>query len=140
MRFCIFSSLNHIAHAHIQVVQSTAPLKIQIPRRIQARWAKHHNLPQQICYKYKINSSLEKAKVSRADFKACWTYVHPRLSEDALFSLFKDSGFSTTAHDITGRLAFVRNVLQQYEDPKVFFSVYQYACIVYVFVHLIACA
>ena len=113
---------------------------MRIPTRIQARWAKHHNLPQQICYKYTMTSSLEKAKVSRADFKACWTYVHPRLSEDALFSLFKDSGFSTTAHDITGRLAFVRNVLQQYEDPKVFFSVYQYACIVYVFVHLIACA
>ena len=61
---------------------------------------------------------LQKANVSEKEFKSCWFYLHPRLSDDELFSLFKDSGFSHG--EITGRSAFVRTVLQRCKDIKVF--------------------
>ena len=90
-----------------------------MPKRIKARWAKHHNLPPRTDYQYAILPSLQSANVSEKEFKKNWAYVHPRLSNDELFSLFKDSGFSPD--EITGRLAFVLAVLQRYKDAKVFF-------------------
>ena len=69
--------------------------------------------------------SLQRANVSENEFKSCWFYLHPRLSDDELFSLFKDSGFSPRDHEVTG-IAFVRAVLQRYKDAKVFSGFYQY--------------
>ena len=103
-----------------------APVRICVPKRIRARWVKRHKLKlaQQDRCKYDVTSSLKKAKVCAEEFKKCWfhvrSYVYPKLSDDELFCLFKDFGVSSRGHDITGRLTFIRNVLQQYKDAKVF--------------------
>ena len=97
-----------------------APFKLYIPKRIIARWAKHHNLPQRKVYAYQLTSVLETAKVSAEEFRKCWRFVRCRLPADELFSLFKDSGFSSNRYEETGKLAFVRNVLQ-YKDEQVCF-------------------
>ena len=96
-------------------------MKICLPSRIQARFAKHHNLPTQDSYHYKLPGEiLGREKVSAGHFRKCWLYLHPRLSDDDLFSLFKDSGFSPRPHERGGRLVFVRNVLQQYKAATVY--------------------
>ena len=68
---------------------------------------------------------LKKARISVKQFKKSWAHVQHTLSDDELFSLFKDSGFSPRRdHGIAGRLTFVRNVFQQYKNAKkVFFGV-----------------
>ena len=91
-----------------------------IPKRIEARWAKHHKLPQQTSYSYTLASVLEREKVSTSEFRKCWTLLNATLSADDLFSLLKDSGFSPRFGEHTGRLTFVRNALQRYNDGKVF--------------------
>ena len=102
-----------------QKQEKIGSFQLFMPKRIKARWAKHHNLPPRTYYQYAILPSLQRANVSEKEFKKSWAYVHPRLTNDELFSLFKDSGFSPD--EITGRLAFVLAVLQRYKDAKVFF-------------------
>ena len=102
----------------IQSREQKSLCRLTIPTRIQARWAKHHNLPQQNCYQYRLDSVLEAANSSANEFRKSWAFLHPRLPSDELFSLFKDSGFSPD--DIAGRLAFVRHVLKRYKAEQVF--------------------
>ena len=98
----------------------TGTARIAIPRRINAKFAKHNNLPTQDAYQYYIPGLiLQRAKTSEEEFKRCWLYLHPVLTDDELFSLFKDSGFSPRAK--YGRLEFVRSVLKKYKDAKVLF-------------------
>ena len=96
-----------------------------MPKRIAVRYAQHFKLPQLDRYRYDMTSSITKAKICTAEFKIRWEYLHPRLSDDELFSLFKDSGFSPRDHEVTG-IAFVRAVLQRYKDVEVFSGFYQY--------------
>ena len=93
--------------------------RLYIPRRIQARWVKHHNLPQTKLYSYRFDSILETAKVNANEFRKFWFFLHPTLPADEIFSLFIDSGFSPKRGDTTGKLAFVRKVLQ-YKNEQVF--------------------
>ena len=91
---------------------------LSIPKRIQARWAKYHNLPQNKYYKYRLGPVLKTANSSVNEFRKFWAFLHPRLPTDELFSLFKDSGFSP--YETAGRLAFVRHVLKRYKAEQVF--------------------
>ena len=94
---------------------------IYLPARIQAKFAKYHNLPTQVRYTYMLSGLIfESAKVSTEYFRKCWIHLHPLLSDDELFSLFKDSGFSPRPYERAGRLVFVRNVLQQYKAATVY--------------------
>ena len=108
-----------------------------MPKRIKARWSRHHNLPKQDRYTYDIAPALKKAKIDTDEFNICWSYLNARLSSDEIFSLFY-FGFSPTDPDVPGRLAFVRTVLKRYKDAKVFFGFYQYA-ILYTFVSCYVC-
>ena len=92
-------------------------MRFYIPKRIKARWVEHYKLLQKDRYRYRIDAGLIKAEVSAEEFKQCWEYLHPVLTDDELFSLFTDSGFSP--RDPETRSTFVRNVLQQY---KVFYG------------------
>ena len=103
---------------------------IYLPASIQAKFAKYHNLPTQVRYTYTLSGLIfESAKVSAEYFRKCWIHLHPLLSDDELFSLFKDSGFSPRPYERAGRLVFVRNVLQQYKAATVFIfsGIYVYA-------------
>ena len=103
---------------------------ICIPKRIQTRWAKHHNLSRKNRYTYDLTGLVKKANISVDDFKNRWSYVRPRLSNDELFSLCKDFGF-----------AFVNNVVQLSNDAKVFFGLSLSVCIfVCVCAYLFVCA
>ena len=93
--------------------------RLYIPRRIQARWVKHHNLPQRKLYSYRFDSILETAKVNANEFRKFWAFLHPTLPADEIFSLFNDSGFSPKRGETTGKLAFVKKVLQ-YKKEQVF--------------------
>ena len=96
-----------------------------MPKRIKARWSRHHNLPKQDRYTYDIAPALKKAKIDTDEFNICWSYLNAKLSSDELFSLFY-FGFSPRDPDVPGRLAFVRTVLKRYKDAKVFSGFYQY--------------
>ena len=129
--------VNHMSHAQIQertVGQEMGRIKVIVPKRIGVRWAQHHNLPQLDHHGYDMMPSITNAKVCTGMFKICWNYLRVRLSDDELFSLFKDSGFSPRDRKVIG-IAFVRSVLQRYKDAKVFFGFYQYVfvsiCTVY---------
>ena len=116
------------SHAHIQgetVDQEMDRMRFIVPKRIAVRYAQHFKLPRLDLYRYDMTSSITKAKVCTAEFKIRWAYMRARLSDDELFSLFKDSGFSPRDHEVTG-IAFVRAVLQRYKDAKVFSGFYQY--------------
>ena len=97
---------------------------IYLPASIQAKFAKYHNLPTQVRYTYTLSGLIfESAKVSAEYFRKCWIHLHPLLSDDELFSLFKDSGFSPRPYAKIGRLAFVTKVLQKYKVALVCFFV-----------------
>ena len=119
--------------------QDIAGVLLYIPMRINARWAKYHNLLHRDVYKYDITTIVKKANIRVDEFKKCWFYVKSRLSDDELFSLFKDSGFSPKGlQEMSSRLDFVKNVVQRYKDTMVFLGLLL-ACIsvVYGCVHLL---
>ena len=91
-------------------------VKIRVPKRIELRWRKYYNVPPVYRRSYNLTRALKMGEISAEKFKKSWIYVHPRLSTDDLFSLFKDSGFSPNHEEIAGRIVFARNVMQQYED------------------------
>ena len=93
-----------------------ATVSIMVPHRIRLRWRKYNNLSPVGRRQYTLSRVLKMAKISAEEFKKSWSYVHPRLSDDDLFSLFKDSGFSPTRAELSRRVAFARNVTQQYKD------------------------
>ena len=122
IKFAAVLYANPISHAHIQgktVDQEMDRMRFIVPKRIAVRYAQHFKLPRLDLYRYDMTSSITKAKVCTAEFKIRWAYMRARLSDDELFSLFKDSGFSPRDHEVTG-IAFVRAVLQRYKDVKVF--------------------
>ena len=92
-----------------------------VAKRIEKRWVEYCNLPQRVNYEYMIAAPiLQRANVSAEQFKKCWFSLLRGLSNDELFSLFKDSGFSP--HQVTGKVPFVKMVLQLYKDLKVIFT------------------
>ena len=94
---------------------------IEVPKRIKARWVKLHKLKQWQRCRYDMSYTLKNSNVSAEEFKKRWGSLQRRLSNDELFALFKDSGF--TPSDGNGRLAFVRKVFKQCKDTKVFLRV-----------------
>ena len=92
-------------------------VKIYFPERIESRWRKYYNIPP-VAYRreYNLARVFETGEISAEKFKKSWAYVHPRLSDDELFSLFKDSGFSPKRTEMLSRAVFARNVIQQYKD------------------------
>ena len=104
-------------HTHIQAPsngQEMGQVKIIVAKRIETRWAEYYNLPQRVNYEYVIAAPiLQRANVSAEEFKKCWFSLQRRLSNDELFSLFKDSGFSPSHGEVNGRLSFVKMVLQR---------------------------
>ena len=108
--------------------QEMATVEICVPMRIKARWTELHKLPPQGQYKYTITPILQRANVSAEEFIRCWRHLQLRLSNDELFSLFTDSGFSPNRRN--GRSAFVRNVLKRYKSVKVFFNLDQHVFLV----------
>lgn len=90
---------------------------ISCPERIASRWSKHYNVST-VTYRrqYNLTRVFETGKISAEKFKKSWAYVHPRLSDDELFCLFKDSGFSPKRTEMLSRAVFARNVIQQYKD------------------------
>ena len=99
-------------------------VEIEVPNRIKARWVKLHKLKQGQRCRYDMCATLKTSNISAEEFKKCWFSLQRRLSNDELFSLFKDSGFSPSHGDINnGRSAFVRKVLKQCKDTKVFLRV-----------------
>ena len=101
-------------NTHIQP-QKMVKVSIIVPTWIKARWAELHKLRPQQQYKYTIHPILQRANISAEEFKKCWFSLERRLSNDELFSLFKDSGFSPSHGEVNGRLSFVKMVLQRYK-------------------------
>ena len=96
-------------------------VKIIVAKRIETRWAEYYNLPQRVNYEYVIAAPiLQRANVSAEEFKKCWFSLLRGLSNDELFSLFKDSGFTPSHGEVADRLTFVRMVLQRCNGVKVF--------------------
>ena len=93
---------------------------IEVPKRIKARWVKLHKLKQWQRCRYDMSYTLKNSNVSAEEFKKRWGSLQRRLSNDELFALFKDSGFSP--HQVTGKVPFVKMVLQLYKDLKVIFT------------------
>ena len=64
-----------------------------MPQRIVTRWGKHVKNEQKTLFEYRIHTALKRANVSADEFKKCWAFVAPRLSEGEIFNLLNRGGF-----------------------------------------------
>ena len=57
--------------------------------------------------------------VTSQEFAKCWEFMKKKTTNEELFCLFKDAEFRSPIAMTTGKLDFVRKVLQRYNDTKV---------------------
>ena len=96
-----------------------------LPKWINPRWNKFVKRPYPLrMYQYGISPALKSANVSRKEFLKCWRFVRSRAAPDDVFSWLKDAGFGqgsiAKSRRTPLRVAFVRKIIQQYKDMKVF--------------------
>ena len=98
---------------------------VYLPRLINSRWSKFLKSDRKRKkYWYVITAALEVENIDKEEFLKCWKFVRPRTKPDEVLSWFKYAGFGQgpmgTSRRTSLRVAFVRTILQRYEDMEVF--------------------
>ena len=102
-------------------------MRVQVPDRIQSRWCKHVKINTHVGYSIAV--VLKMMNVTSQEFSKCWEFMKKSTTDEELFCLFKDAGFCPGVSISSGKLDFVRKVLQRYNDAKVFVCVCVRACV-----------
>ena len=55
------------------------------------------------------------ANVSGDEFKICWAFVAPRMSDGDLFNMFKRAGFGQRNRRIDGKVNFVKEIMRRFQ-------------------------